>query len=194
MKETIMYKIVRPFLYLYMKIKYNPVIINKEEIPKEGSIILAGNHTNNLDCLLLGYSTKRCIRFIAKDELVKGIKKYFFKAVGIIPVNRKIHDKSVIPKAVEILNNKEIIGIFPEGTINRTENDIIPFKKGAIKMSLESKSYIIPFAINGIYEKNKISVIFGEKYYPKTNDIEKETKELENKVKELIKKVRKWVI
>ena len=183
MKETIMYKIVRPFLYLYMKFKYNPVIINKEEIPKEGSIILAGNHTNNLDCLLLGYSTKRCIRFIAKDELVKGIKKYFFKA--------KIHDKSVIPKAVEILNNKEIIGIFPEGTINRTDNDIIPFKKGAIKMSLESKSYIIPFAINGIYEKNKISVIFGEKYYPKTNDIEKETKELENKVKELLKKVRK---
>ena len=54
MKETIMYKIVRPFLYLYMKFKYNPVIINKEEIPKEGSIILAGNHTNNLDCLLLG--------------------------------------------------------------------------------------------------------------------------------------------
>ena len=39
--------------------------------------------------------------------------------------------------------------------------------------------------------KNKISVIFGKKYYPKTNDIEKETKELENKVKELLKKVRK---
>ena len=107
-----------------------------------------------------------------------------------VEIDRESLDR-LIKAADRILNSKEIIGIFPEGTINRTENDIIPFKKGAIKMSLESKSYIIPFAINGIYEKNKISVIFGAKYYPKTKDIETETKELENQVKELLKKVRK---
>ena len=39
MKETLMYKIVRPFLYLYMKFKYNPVIINKEEINARYDIV-----------------------------------------------------------------------------------------------------------------------------------------------------------
>lgn len=187
----IVYKLIRPILYIYTKLKYNPKVINNEYILKKGKCILAGNHTNNKDFLPLGYSTIRPIRYIAKNELMKGIKKYFFKLIGIVPVDRKIHDKTVIPTAVSILNNGEIIGIFPEGTINKTKDIILPFKKGAIKMAIESNSPIIPFAINGKYEKNKLKIIFDKEYYPKTKDIEKETLILEEKVKKLIKEVNK---
>lgn len=184
----IMYKIIRPILYIFIKIKYNPLVINKENIPNDGRCILAGNHTNNYDFMLLGMSTKRCIRYVAKDELFKGIKKYFFKSLGLIPVNRRIHDKTVIPTCVNLLNEDNIVGIFPEGTINKTKNIIMPFKKGAVVMSNRGVSPIIPFAINGKYEKNKLKIIYGKPYYP-SNDIEKEIIILENKVKELLKKV-----
>lgn len=183
------YKIIRPIIYIWFKLKYNPLIYNKDYIPKKGRVILAGNHTNNLDCLLLGYSTNRWIRYVAKDELLKGIKKIFFKSVGIIPVNRKIKDKSVIPTCVNLLNKDNIIGIFPEGTINRTKEDILPFKNGAVVMSNRSNSPIIPFAINGNYKKDKLKVIFGKMYYVQSDDIIKETKILEDKVIELIRKI-----
>lgn len=88
----ILYKILRPIVYLIFKIVYKPVIINKENIPKQGRCILGGTHTNNLDFITVGMGTKRPVRYVAKDELMKGIKKYFFKAVGIIPVNRRIHE------------------------------------------------------------------------------------------------------
>ena len=75
MKDPIFYKLVRPIVKGLIYLLYRPKIIGKENIPKNGSIILAGNHTNNFDCLLLISSTKRCIHFLAKDSLYKGIKK-----------------------------------------------------------------------------------------------------------------------
>ena len=182
----IVYKIIRPLLYIWFTLKYKPIIINNKYIPKKGGAILAGNHTNNLDCLLLGYSTKRSIRFVAKNELLKGIKKVFFKSVGIIPVNRKIKDKSVIPSCLKVLKKEFLLGIFPEGTINKTNNPIMPFKKGAIIMAKESGKPIIPFAINGNYKRGQIKIIFDKPYYIK-GEIEKETIILERKVIELIK-------
>lgn len=185
---NIIYLIIKPFLYLFMKIRYNPKIINKENIPKDGKVLLAGNHTNNLDFMLLGMSTKRCIKFVAKDELFKGIKKYLFKALGLIPVNRKIHDKSVIPTCVNLLNKDNIVAIFPEGTINKINNEILPFKKGAVVISSRADAPIVPFAINGNYKYGKLKLEFGKPYYVKS-DIEYENKILEDKVIKLRKKV-----
>lgn len=182
----ILYKIIRPIGYVWFKLKYKPIIINNNYIPKNGKCILAGNHTNNLDCILLASSTKRVVRFVAKDELLKGIKKVFFKGLGIIPVNRRIKDKSVIPACVNLLNQDKLIGIFPEGTINRTKEVIMPFKKGAIIMAKKSKSPIVNFAINGNYQKGKLKIIFSKPYYVK-DDVLDEVKKLEENTIELIK-------
>lgn len=188
MKENILYKIARPFLKMYINQKYKLKIFNKPKIPTKEGIILAGNHTNNYDFMCIAASSNHSVRFIAKSELFKGINKYILKGAGLIPVNRKIHDKTVIPSAVKSLKKGQIIAIFPEGTISKT-NSLLPFKKGAVKMSLESNCKIIPFAINGKYEKNKLKIKFGEAYFPKTTDIEKETNILKEKVESLLKEV-----
>lgn len=151
-KDNLFYKIIRPILSTLFKFVYRPTIINKEIIPKTGKIILAGNHTNNLDCVLLLSSTKRQIHFLAKDELNKGFKKIIFKNLGIIPVNRNIHDASVIPNAKKYLENNKVVGIFPEGTTEKGCGYLLPFKKGAVKISYESDTYIIPFKISGEYK------------------------------------------
>lgn len=189
MKEPLFYKIIRPILYIWFKIKINPTVIGKENIPKKGRCLLAGNHTNNLDCFSLGYGTKRCVRFVAKSELASSFVGNFFKMMGIIPVNRKIHDKSVIPTCVKYLNKEAIIGIFPEGTINKTNDIIMPFKKGAVVMARKANCPIVPFAINGKYEKGKLTIIFDKPYYPRSDDAEKEIEILEDKVIDLLKKM-----
>ena len=120
-------------------------------LPKNGRIVLAGNHTHNLDCFLIIASSKRVVHFMAKDSLYKGIKKHLFKHMGIIPVNRKIHDKDCLLAAKDFLNKERTIGIFPEGTINRTDDTIMPFKIGAVKMSHDAKATLVPFSITGKY-------------------------------------------
>lgn len=194
MRKPILYAIFLPISFIIFKLKTKPRYINKEVIPKKGRVLLAGNHKSKSDPFLIGSSTKRCVRGVGKAELFKNpVTKFIFKGLGVIPVNRQIKDASVIPTCVKYLEKEELIGIMPEGTINRTDDIIMPFKSGVIRMSLEAKAPIIPFAIIGeTDEKYKslakgVTIAFGEAYHPKTDNIEKEVKILEAKVIELLK-------
>ena len=187
MKEPLLYKLLKPLNQIFIKL-YKPTYINKNNIPKEGAVILAGNHTSKLDPLLLMSSTNRCIHFLAKIELFSGIKKIFFQNLGIIPVDRKRKNPEAINLANKYLFDNKLIGIFPESTINKTENIIMPFKYGAVKMAKETNCNIIPFAITNKYKMLKKSVIitFGKPYKVSKN-IETENKILEEKVTKLIR-------
>ena len=194
MKEPILYKTLRPLIVFLVKTLYKPEIIGTENIPKDGKIVLAGNHTNNLDCVLLISSTKRTIHFLAKDELTNGIKKGLFLNMGIIPVNRRIHDKNALQKAIDVLNDDKVIGIFPEGTINRTEETIIPFKIGAVKMASETNTKIVPFIITGEYKigNKNLKLEFLEPIeIPKKDDLTEYNKELESIISKKLRKEKK---
>lgn len=186
MKDPIFYKITRPILAIFIKL-YRPTIIGKEFIPKEGRVILAGNHTSYLDPLLVAYGTKRCVHYFAKDSLYKGIKKPIFKGLGIIPVNRKIKDKNSLYKGIDVLNNDLVVGIFPEGTINKTDDIVMNFKFGAVKMAYETNSKIVPFSITHKYKflKKSVKIEYG-KPYNISSDLKKENDILMKKVKTMI--------
>lgn len=158
MKDVILYRITRPLIKVFMKIFFRPTYIGTELIPTDVNFILAGNHTSYLDPLLLMSSTNKTIHFLAKDSLAKGIKGLLFRSMGIIPVNRKIHDKNALKTAEEELLNEKVIGIFPEGTINRTEEVTIPFKIGAVKMAQDTDTLLVPFTITGKYKLFRKSV------------------------------------
>ncbi len=185
--EPIFYKIVKPILKLFIKC-YKPTYINKEYIPTNSNYVLAGNHTSYLDPILVGSSTKDVVHFFSKDSLYKGIKKPIFKGLGIIPVNRSIKDKNALNMGINALNNNMVIGIFPEGTINKTNEPIMKFKYGAVKMCYETNKQIVPFAIKNEYKlfKKSVKIIFDKPYYISKN-LEYENKKLENKVKKLLK-------
>lgn len=165
MKEPFLYRAIQKPLSAFFKVVYKPEIIGSERIPENGRVILAGNHTNYFDCILVGCATNRCVHYLAKDELMKGPLKIIFKNLGIIPVNRRTKDKAALDTAISYLNDDKLIGIFPEGTINRTNDIIIPFKFGAVKMASATKTPVIPFVITGKYKpfKRNIKIQFMEK-------------------------------
>lgn len=184
-----LYPILRPLFTFLFKIVFHPKIINKEYIPKKGKVILAGNHKHALDPILLGVCTKRTIHFLAKKELYKGLNFIFFNLVGTLPVDRHNKNKNTIGKAEKMLNKGSAIGIFPEGTRNRTNDILLPFKKGAVYFAKNTDSLIVPFAITGEYKifKNTLTITFGKPYKINLEDIEKANLELKNKIAYLIK-------
>lgn len=150
MKDALLYKITRPIITVLFKLFFTPKIIGKENIPKSGKVILAGNHTSNFDCLLLISSTKRNIHFLAKKELWNGPKKIIFANMGLIPVDRKNKDHQALSSSIAYLENNLLIGIFPEGTTEK-EGKMLDFKIGAVKMAKDTNSPIVPFIITGNY-------------------------------------------
>ena len=185
-----LYKFLRVLAKILMKGFYRVEIIGKENIPKEGSCLLCGNHKSNLDPILLMAASNRLVHFVAKKELTDGKFGFFFKKLGLIPVDRSKKNPQVINECSKLLNEGEVVGIFPEGTFNKTEYVIMPFKIGAVKMSNNTDAPIVPFAIVNNYKlfRKSAKIIFGKPYHIKDKlDLRKENITLMNKVIKLLK-------
>ena len=166
-KAPLLYKISRIVLGPIFKWYYNPTIVNKEYIPKEGSIVIAGNHKHLFDQCLTIIATKRPIHYMAKKEYFDNKKvAWFFKGTGCISVDRKNKDPKAKEAALDVLNDGGAIGIFPEGTRNRTEALLLPFKFGAVSLALKTDSYIVPFAITGDYKfrSKNLKITYGKPF------------------------------
>lgn len=183
--DVLLYRICRPIIRVIMILLYRPKYVGLNNIPKDGSLVLAGNHTNILDCWLLISSTKRTIHFLGKDSLSKGFKGLIFRNLGLIFVNRNIHDKQALNNAIDVLNEGKVIGIFPEGTINKSSDLTLPFKIGSVKMARDAGSYLVPFVITGKFKiiGGKIRVEFL-KPYKVEEDLTKENDKLKNLIEE----------
>lgn len=180
--------IVKPFFMLIHGTKY----VGLDNIPKTGPVILAGNHTGNTDALLMLGGPKRIVHMMAKKELFKTkFTNAFFRSMACISVDRSIHDENAKSEAIKVLNDGGLIGIFPEGTVNKTNDIIMPFKYGAVSFAKKTNAYIVPFSITGSYSifKRNIKLTYG-KPYKVTGDLEVENEKLMKKVTNLIQKGR----
>ena len=184
MKDAILYKILRPLTSGFYKVFLTPKIIGIENIPNSGRVVLAGNHTSNFDAPLLMCATKRCVHFLAKKELWDGPKKIIFANMGLIPVDRRNKDGNALIMAERYLKNEKIIGIFPEGTTEKT-GKMLKFKKGAVKMAIDTDSAIVPFVICGKYRLfSKDLMIKFLKPIKCYGDVKEETERLMNIIRE----------
>ncbi len=184
--KHIFYTLFSPIVSILFYIIFLPKVKGKDNIPKKNGAILAGNHKSNLDCFMVILSTKRCIHFLAKAELFKlSFFNWFFSNSGLIPVYRNGKDKKALETAIERLKKGELVGVFPEGRLNKTsKNTLLPFKIGAVKMAKKTGCPIIPFAINGRYIPfaHSIEIVFGKPYFVEENNLEEANKILERKV------------
>ena len=135
-KNETAFKIFSPLLRLIFRLYYNPTIINKEAIPKEGPILLVCNHKHVFDQCFIIMATKRPIRYMAKKEYFDGKFAWFFRLAGCIPVDRSIHDDAAKAAALEVLDLDGAVGLFPEGTRNKTNDKfLLDFKFGTVSMA-----------------------------------------------------------
>ena len=187
-----------PFLYTLSKIilgpifkwYYNPTIVNKEYIPKEGSIVIAGNHKHLYDQCLTIIATKRPIHYMAKKEYFDNKKvAWFFKGTGCISVDRQNKDPKAKSAALDVLNDNGAIGIFPEGTRNRTDELLLPFKFGAVSLAEKTDSYIVPFAITGDYKfrSKNLKITYGKPFKITDMTLEEANDKLYKIVEKLLK-------
>lgn len=181
------YRFLRPFLTPIFKFYYRPQSENREVIPAEGPIIFAGNHRHIMDQCLVIISTKRVVHYMAKKEYFDGKFAWFFRMTGVIPVDRSIHDESAKSSALEVLNRGKALGIFPEGTRNKTPDPLIPFKMGTVSMAKKTGATIVPFAIRGRFKFwAKPKIIFGTPFkVPKDMPLEEANTKLYNEILKL---------
>ena len=189
-KVPLLYHIGKFILKPIFKFYYNPKIIGKENIPKNGAILIVGNHKHLYDQCLAIIATKRPIHYMAKKEYFDNKKvAWFFKFTGCISVDRSRKDPNSISSALSVLKDNGAVGLFPEGTRNKTDKFLLPFKYGAVSMAKKSNAYIVPFGITGDYKfrSNNLTVRFGKPFKIGNMELEEANKKLYSEVANLMK-------
>ena len=188
-KVPLGYRIARGVLGPIFKLYYNPTIIGREKIPNEGPILVCGNHKHLYDQCLSIVATKRFLRYMAKKEYFDGKFAWFFKWVGCIPVNRSIKDANAKELALLHLEDGGAIGIFPEGTRNKTKDFLLPFKFGAVSMAKKTNAKIVPFGITGDYKfrSKNLTARFGEPFEIGNMTLEEANAKLEKSIGDLMR-------
>ena len=191
-KDETAFRIFSPLLRLIFKIYYNPKIVNKEVIPKEGPILLVCNHKHVFDQCFVIMATKRPIRYMAKKEYFDSKLAWFFKLAGCIPVDRTIKDDKAKAAALEVLELDGAVGLFPEGTRNKTNDKLLlDFKFGTVSMAQKTNATIVPCALTGDYKFRSKNLMcqFGKPFKVSKNmDLADANEKLYKEMERLMKK------
>ena len=155
--------IVKGAIYAYCKIVYRMKIVGKENIPKEGQLIICGNHKSFLDPPLIEVTCGRYTRFLAKEELTKN---QFLKILGIIfdaiLVKRDSKEVKALKESLQTLKNGDCLVLFPEGTRNGLAKGE-KVKDGAAFFAVRSGAKVVPCGIKGGEKGNwKVTITYGK--------------------------------
>lgn len=154
------YKLIAFLLRPIVKILFPYEVIGIENSKNlTGSYILCSNHLSNMDPVFFIISHPKPICFMAKAELFKNkISKWFFSALGAFSVKRGQADQNALSEAQQILKNKDVMGMFIEGTRSKTGEFLRP-KSGVAMLAATSKVPILPVCITGTSPNNKIHML-----------------------------------
>ncbi|MFH9007920.1 lysophospholipid acyltransferase family protein [Streptomyces afghaniensis] len=153
---------------------WKPRVLGAWRVPTTGPVILAVNHSHVIDGPMVMGVAPRPTHFLIKKEAFIGPLDPFLTGIGQLKVDRDTTDRSAITRALGVLENGGVLGIFPEGT--RGEGDFASLRAGLAYFAVRSGAPIVPVAVLGSSDRrgrlikglpplrSRVDVVFGEPF------------------------------
>ncbi len=156
-----MYKFIMAVFGPLAKLLFRIKISFEEPFPTEGPVIICGKHISAPDPFFAMAAVKRPIHYMAKASIFeKKFFKWFLTKMYVYPVKRGAVDKKSFETSISLLEQGNVLGIYPEGTRVRGIDDM-SLKTGAMHLAVKTGAVIIPL---GMYTKNYKVHIFKRTY------------------------------
>ena len=124
-----------------------------EHVPASGPFILAANHHNYLDGVVLAVAMPRPIAFVVMPRVFNAspLHPALHRRIGSIPLSLERPDPAAIRRVLRTLAGGRVVGIFPEGPFSR-EGRLVAGQPGVAMIALRAGAPVVPAAIEGTYE------------------------------------------
>ena len=156
-----LYRLLRGGCAPVLKKLFDLRVSGLEHLPASGPFILAANHHNYIDGVVLAVALPRPIAFLVMPRVFNAspLHPAFHRRVGSIPLNLERPDPGAIKQVLRALAAGRVIGIFPEGPFSR-EGRLVSGQPGVAMMALRAGVPVVPAAIDGTYE-----ALAGRRFY-----------------------------
>ncbi|MYS92850.1 MULTISPECIES: lysophospholipid acyltransferase family protein [Streptomyces] len=153
---------------------WKPRVLGAWRVPTTGPVIFAVNHSHNIDGPMVMGVAPRPTHFLIKKEAFIGPLDPFLTGIGQLKVDRDTTDRTAITRALGVLENGGVLGIFPEGT--RGEGDFASLRAGLAYFAVRSGAPVVPVAVLGSSDRrgrlikglpplrSRVDVVFGEPF------------------------------
>ncbi|HEV8673382.1 MAG TPA: lysophospholipid acyltransferase family protein [Methylomirabilota bacterium] len=142
-------RLVRPVLRHFFDFRVSGL----EHLPAGGPFIVAANHANYLDGVVLGAALPRKIVFLVMPRVYHAtpLHPYFHRHVGSIQIELARPDPGAIRRALRVLDDGGVVGIFPEGPFAR-DGCLVHGQPGVAQVALRAGVPVVPAAISGTFQ------------------------------------------
>src|SRR5881409_2693342 len=150
-----------PFLYRALRTPVRGVlerwfrlrVEGAEHLPECGPYLVAANHHNYLDGVVLGVSVPAPITFLVMPRVWRAtpLHPMFHRHIGSIPIDLERADVGALRRALYMLQSGKVVGIFPEGPFS-VRGRLEPGLPGVALLALRSGVPVVPAGIRGTYE------------------------------------------
>ena len=169
---NLFWHLVRAFVLTWHRLESR----GHDNIPATGAVILAPNHTTGLDPLLIQAPCHRAIRWLMFTSYRFRLLEPLWRAIRPITLDLKSSDTVKVRQVVQALESGDIVGLFPEGSLQRTQRELQPFKPGIGMIARRSGAAVVPVWIEGtprrqnmlwhFLQPSRSRVTFGKSYVP----------------------------
>ncbi len=190
---TPFYRFARTASMIVLRVLWRFRAFGAENVPRTGPLIVACNHVSYLDPVVLGVGSPRMLTYLAKKQLFSiPVLGPIIRGCGAYPLDRDAGGVAALRVALRVLKDGRCVGIFPEGTRNRTGT--AEEKAGAAFLAAVSGAPVVPAAVVGTKNAKRLAqirVAYGEPMTIVRNrkadgdDLEKWTAEIMRRIRVL---------
>jgi 1-acyl-sn-glycerol-3-phosphate acyltransferase len=157
----LLYRMLRPPLRRVLEQRFGLVVDGAESLPRSGPYLLAANHHNYLDGIVLAVAVPDPVSFLVMPRVWRAtlLHPVFHRHIRSIRVDVTRPDVAALRQALAALAEGRVVGIFPEGPFSvrgRLEAGL----HGVALLALRSGVPVVPAAIRGTYE-----ALVGRRFY-----------------------------
>lgn len=156
--DSILYRILPRFLGEILRKYFRVQVIGLENIPKTGAVIIAPNHSgfSGFDAIVLNHVLVKDFKRVPR---VLMHHLWFLTPTTSIPAHKLGFVEANYENGIKFLKKKNMIVLFPEGEHGNFKPtsqmyQLQEFKRGFVRMALETQATIVPTLIIGAEEAN----------------------------------------
>jgi 1-acyl-sn-glycerol-3-phosphate acyltransferase len=146
-KMSLRYHLFRLFMIGLCRLLFGLTIRGMEKVPKKGPLVVAANHIQYPDPVIVCMAIPRRMQWMGKKQLYEPPYKRFFEFIGSFPVDREGGGRAGVRIALGYLAEGWALGIFPEGT-HKDDGTAREAKSGAVMLAIRGGAPVLPVYVS----------------------------------------------